>query len=137
MKEDGMYGTQGKLNENKLQENGLKETIKMIFVAMIVFFGTAFAIMSFNEDVGVGDLFEKIYLIITGTEHRGLGVLEMAYGIGMALGITMFYNRLTNKKNRQNEPTPIEIKMKQYEDDINDYIEYQSQNMNHISGQKQ
>ncbi|MBQ3665801.1 MAG: hypothetical protein II919_06825 [Lachnospiraceae bacterium] len=114
---------------DELNENGSSksEIIKTMFVAMIVFFGTSFAIMSFNEDVGVGDLFEKMYLMMNGRKHSGLGVLEMSYGIGMALGITLFYNRLTNKKNRQNEPTPIEIKMKQYEDDINDYIKYKSQ----------
>ena len=104
----------------------IKEKTKTTLVALIVFFGTAFAIMSFNEDVAVGALFDKLYVMVTGTGHKGVGVLEMSYGIGMALGITVFFNRLTTRQNRMMEPTPIEIKMKQYEDDINDYL--QSQN---------
>lgn len=110
----------------------MKENLKTIMVAMIVFFGTAFAIMSFNEDVAVRDLFQKIYVMITGNEHNGLGILEIAYGTGIALGITMFYNRLVDRKNGDNEPTPIEIKMKQYEDDVNDYLEYQQKSSHRI-----
>ena len=106
----------------------MKEKIKTLMVSLIVFFGTAFAIMSFNEDVAVGDLFQKVYVMTTGKEHDGLGILELSYGLGISLGITMFYNRLADKKNGDNEPTPIEIKMKQYEDDVNDYLEYQSKN---------
>lgn len=108
----------------------MKETIKTIAVSAIVFFGTAFAIMSFNEDVAVRDLFQKLYVIITGSEHEGLGILEISYGLGIALGITAFYNRLVNKKNGDNEPTPIEIKMKQYADDVNDYLEYRGEKKN-------
>ncbi|MBQ5445187.1 MAG: hypothetical protein IIT48_00720 [Lachnospiraceae bacterium] len=97
----------------------MKDRAKVVFVSLIIFFGTAFAIMSFNEDVAVQGLFEKIYMMITGTKHTGLGIIEISYGIGIALGITVFFNRLSDKKN--NEPTPIELKMKQYEDQVNDY----------------
>ena len=100
----------------------MKEKIKTVIVCAIVFFGTAFAIMSFNEDVAVRSLFQKLYLLTTGREHEGFGVLEFSYGLGIALGITAFYNRLWNKKSGENEPTPIEIKMKQYADDVEDYL---------------
>lgn len=102
----------------------MKETVKTVAVCAIVFFGTAFAIMSFNEDVAVSALFQKLYIILTGKEHEGLGILEISYGLGIAVGITAFYNRLAGKKKGDKEPTPIEIKMKQYADDVNDYLEY-------------
>ena len=48
----------------------MKDRAKVVFVSLIIFFGTAFAIMSFNEDVAVQGLFEKIYMMITGTKQR-------------------------------------------------------------------
>ena len=104
----------------KRQVKYMQEKLKVIFVSLIVFLGTAFAIMSFNEDVAVTEMFKKVYLIITGTTHEGFGVLEFFYGIGIALGITVFFNRFSKKENA--EPTPIELKMKQYADDIDDYM---------------
>ncbi len=100
------------------------KNLKMCIVCIIVFFGAAFAIMSFNEDVAVGELFARIYMIVLGKEHSGFGVLECSYGIGIVLGITVFYNCF-NKKNKNAEPTPIELKMQQYEDDINTYRQQQ------------
>lgn len=100
----------------------MKDNIKTIVVSIIVFLGSAFAIMSFNEDVAVRDLFQKIYMIIEGSEHDGFGILEFTYGLGIAIGITVFYNHFGSKKSK-GEPTPIEIKMKQYEDDVEDYMQ--------------
>lgn len=105
----------------------MRDNIKTIFVSIIVFLGSAFAIMSFNEDVAVKDLFQKIYLMIEGREHEGFGILEFTYGLGIAAGITVFYNHLGSKKG-QGEPTPIEMKMKQYEDDVEEYMQSKTDN---------
>ena len=40
---------------------------KTLFVCLICFFGAAFAIMTFNNDANVLDVFRKIYEITTGT----------------------------------------------------------------------
>jgi stage V sporulation protein AA len=100
----------------------VKDVWKTIFVCGIVLFGSAFAIMSFNVDVGVEDLFQKLYLIIAGKEHEGFGVLEGGYGIGVALGIVVFFNHFGGKKSK-GEPTPIELKMQQYTEEVDDYME--------------
>lgn len=70
--------------------SSFKENTKTVLICIIVLFGSAFAIMSFNEDVGVGDLFQKIYKLVEGREHTGFGILELTYGIGIAIGITVF-----------------------------------------------
>lgn len=100
------------------------KNLKMCIVCVIVFLGAAFAIMSFNEDVAVGELFQKIYIIIEGKNHQGFGVLECTYGIGIALGITVFFNCFS-KRQINADPTPIELKMQQYDDDINTYKQQQ------------
>lgn len=96
------------------------EIMKLILICFVVFFGAGFAIMTFNEDVSVKDLFEKINLFV-GETQIGLKTIQLTYGLGMAIGITAFYNHF-GKKKKENEPTPIELKMKQYEDDIQEYM---------------
>ena len=101
-------------------ENNVHENLKLIFICFIVFFGAGFAIMTFNEDVSVTELFEKINMLVGETEI-GLKTIQLTYGLGMAIGITTFYNHF-GKKRKKNEPTPIELKMKQYENDIKEYM---------------
>lgn len=101
----------------------MKEKIKIIFVILVVFFGSAFSIMSFDEDVAVGDLFEKIYDISQGDKDSK--IIEWGYTIGMACGIIIFFNNFG--RNNRDEPTPIELKMKEYEDEISEYMEEKKQ----------
>lgn len=98
----------------------MRDKIKVFFVSVIVLFGSAFAIMSFNEDVAVHDLFEKIYQIILGEQEKSNGMLEFGYAVGVSAGIILFFNHFGNKKIR-NDPTPLEIKMWQYQQDVSEY----------------
>ena len=55
------------------------------------FFGAAFTIMAFNNDVSVGDVFSKFYRQVMGKESSGVTELEICYSIGLAIGITLFF----------------------------------------------
>lgn len=90
---------------------------KTIFVCAVCFSGAAFAIMTFNNDVSVGDVFKEIYLVITGEESTGFTILELSYSIGLALGIIVFFNHFSVFK-LNTDPTPIEVEMRLYEDNI-------------------
>ena len=80
------------------------EYTKSVLVAFIVFFGAAFTIMTFNEDVNVSGVFEKIYLTFTGEVHTG--------------GIIVFYNHF-KRRDIKNDPTPIQVEMRTYEEQMN------------------
>lgn len=94
------------------------EYVKAVLVAVVVFFGAAFTIMTFNEDVNVSGVFEKIYQMVTGEVKPGGGVLEMAYAVGLPLGSIVFYNHF-KRRDIQNDPTPIQIEMRTYEEQMN------------------
>lgn len=104
----------------KVEKNTPKwlEFFKIAFICAILFFGSAFSIMAFNEDAGVTDMFKKVYLLITGTESDGFTVIEFTYSIGLAVGIIIFYNHFGKAKITK-DPTPIEVEMRTYEDEIN------------------
>lgn len=97
------------------------EVLKVAIIGVIVFFGAAFAIMSFHEDVGMSDLFEDIYKLIMGNEKESVPVIEVTYSIGLFLGILIFYNRF-GRKQSLNDPSPLEMEMKTYEDTVNDTL---------------
>lgn len=107
-------------NMNK-KPNKLLEIIKVALIGMIVFFGAAFAIMSFHEDVDITGLFEDVYMLIMGKEKHGVSTIEITYSIGLFLGILIFYNRVGLGR-ETNDPTPLEMEMKNYEETINDTL---------------
>lgn len=91
--------------------------LKTIFVCIVCFCGAAFAIMTFNNDVNVNDVFREVYLLITGRESDGFTILELSYSIGLAVGILLFFNHFAGWK-LNTDPTPLEVEMRLYEENI-------------------
>lgn len=104
-------------NKNK-QPSRLFEIVKVIFVSMVCFFGTGFTIMAFHNDIGIRGVFEQISSLITGTEGLGVMILEISYAFGLTAGILLFFNHI-GKRRITKDPTPIEVSMRNYEDDVN------------------
>lgn len=101
--------------------NKVWDIVKVIFVSLIAFFGAGFAIMTFNEDVSVQDVFGKLYEYAFGNTVQGAGMLEFTYSIGLALGIILFYNHIGGQRITK-DPTPIEVQMRMYENDVNNAL---------------
>ena len=91
--------------------------LKTVFVVAVTFCGAAFSIMAFNNDVDVTKLFGQIYELFTGQEASGFTILEIAYSVGITVGILIFFNHF-GKKRFTVDPTPMEIQMRLYENDI-------------------
>ena len=93
------------------------EWLKTLFVCAVCFFGAAFAIMTFNNDVDVTKVFGEIYYVVTGQQSDGFTILEVSYSIGLAVGIMGFFNHFSKWK-LNTDPTPLEVEMRLYEDNI-------------------
>ncbi len=91
--------------------------LKTIFVCVVCFCGAAFAIMTFNNDASVMSLFQELYSLVMGREPDGFTVLEASYSVGLAAGIVIFFNHFAKWKLSE-DPTPIEVQMRTYEEDI-------------------
>lgn len=100
---------------------GPVQIAKICFVSGICFFGSAFTIMAFHNDVGIVKTFQKVYEMITGQLSDGVTVLEIAYSIGLALGIILFFNHIGGRRITK-DPTPIEVEMRIYEKEVNDAL---------------
>ncbi|MCC8081675.1 MAG: stage V sporulation protein AA [Lachnospiraceae bacterium] len=100
--------------------------LKVAVVCVILFFGGAFTIMTFFQDVAVGDVFDRFYLRVTGVTPAGVTPLEVSFCVGIAVGIMLFYNHVGRKK-ITDDPTPIQTAMRKYEQDVDTaYIEASS-----------
>ncbi len=100
-----------------IAENKVLETVKTIVLCIVIFFGAAFTIMTFNNDVGVADVFSRLYEQVIGQKSNGVTEIEIFYAIGMPIGITIFYNHI-GKKKVTHDPTPIQVEMRKYEQDV-------------------
>ena len=93
------------------------EWMKTAMVSAVAFFGAAFAIMTFNNDANVTDVFAKFYEMIIGTgrtDRRSWSVLLRGTGPGDLL----FFNHFASWKITV-DPTPIEVEMRLYEENLN------------------
>ncbi len=91
--------------------------IKTVLVAIITFLGAAFSIMAFHNDISITKLFGNIYEMLTGVKSSGFTILEVFYSIGLTIGILIFFNHFGKKKFTK-DPTPMEVQMRLYENDI-------------------
>jgi len=110
---------------------GRWDWVKTALVCLIVFFGGAFAIMTFNNDGSVSDIFKDVDRLIAGNEQReenseesnnadksmGVLILEISYSVGLILGVTIFFNHFGKRKVTL-DPTPIEVQMRLYEEQV-------------------
>ena len=77
--------------EDPRQKNTWISWCKTILVGILTFIGTAFSIMTFHTDIGIG------------------------------LGVVLYFNHFGRRKFTQ-DPTPLEVEMRVYEDDIDTTI---------------
>lgn len=91
--------------------------LKAALVCLISFFGTAFTIMAYHNDIGINELFAEVYRLAMNREPEGLNILEISYSVGLAVGIIVFYNHIGGRRLTK-DPTPIEVAVHNYEYDV-------------------
>jgi len=99
------------------QQNKWLDIGKTVIISIIVFFGSAFSINAFNNDVSIIKIFNQFYYQVMGMMPEGISELEVCYCIGLAVGIIVFFNHVGAKKITK-DPTPLQIEMRKYENDL-------------------
>lgn len=97
--------------------------LKVLVVSLILFFGSAIAIVNFFEDVEMQESLEKIHYIITGEREKNPMIVTIPFSIGIGLGIYAFFNRVFSlSKRRRQEPGPLELELYLYDKNLEDNI---------------
>ena len=90
-------------------------------VWLLLFFGAALTIMNFHEDVSMLEVHQRIYTIMTGEIDAKPLIFQIPYSFGLGLGMILFFNHLF-KKRLNEEPSPLEVEMFNYQMDLDNYI---------------
>jgi len=96
-------------------------------VWIVLFIGAGLTIMNFHADVSMGAVHKRIYQMITGRSVERPLLLQIPYSIGIGAGMILFFNHLFKKKFNE-EPSPLEVEMFMYQENVNHYViteEYQ------------
>lgn len=120
---------------SKIGGTGWKNAAKIVVVCVLVFFGSAFTIMAFNNDISITGVFEHFYSQILGKEKPVFSELELFYSIGLAVGIVGFFNHIGNKK-LSDDVTPIEVEMNKHRKDTYETIIDSTMEKEYITGGK-
>lgn len=109
------------LEYREKKPSDVSRRIKLGLVCVLLFFGAAFTIVAFHNDIGIADVFERFYQQVVGGQKPEVSLIEISYSIGLAVGITVFYNHF-GKKKITHDPTPIQVEMRKYEQDTDTAI---------------
>jgi stage V sporulation protein AA len=93
----------------------------VVLVSLILFFGSGMAVMNFHTDVSMPKVHQQIYWIVTGVELEHPLIMQIPYSLGIGFGMLLFFNHLFRKE-INNEPTPLEVEMFLYQQNVNQYI---------------
>jgi len=91
--------------------------LKIAFISTILFVGSSTVVMAFLTDSEMSKVFQRYHEIFLGASTENPYWVSVPFSIGLALGIIVFFNHFAGRK-LTNDPTPIEVQMKMYEDDI-------------------
>ena len=97
-------------------KNKILEALKVAAVCILIFFGSAFTIMAFNNDISISGVFEHFYKQIMGVDKPQVSVLQVFYCIGLAVGIILFFNHI-GKRKLSDDVTPIQVEMDKHNKD--------------------
>ncbi|WLD91894.1 stage V sporulation protein AA [Alkalihalobacillus sp. AL-G] len=95
--------------------------IYFVIVWVLLFIGSGLAIMNFHEDVSMQMVHQKIYYIITGKQNDYPLLLQIPYSLGLGLGMVLFFNHIFKKRFNE-EPSPLEVEMFNYQQDLDQYV---------------
>ena len=73
-----------------------------------------------DTDVDIPKLFERISSQFT-SDPRGLAILEVTYSVGIGIGVVFFFNHFGKWKITE-DPTPMEVEMRAYEEQVDQTI---------------
>ncbi|WP_166239245.1 stage V sporulation protein AA [Paenibacillus turpanensis] len=93
----------------------------IIVVWILLFLGSGLAIMNFHEDVAMEEVHRRLTELLTGERIEHPYWMQIPYSIGIGLGMVLFFNHVFKKKFNE-EPTPLEVELFLYQENINQYV---------------
>ncbi|WP_138416853.1 stage V sporulation protein AA [Aquibacillus sediminis] len=112
------------------KENKKKPSIIMVSVIwLLLFIGSSMAIMNFHYDVSMQEVQQQLHYLLTGNNSEHPLSFQIPYSIGLGVGMILFFNHLFKKRFNE-EPSPLEIELYKYQQDLDNYVSYYENSLN-------
>ncbi|MGM8211666.1 stage V sporulation protein AA [Virgibacillus sp. W0430] len=111
---------------NKQQRSSL---IIASFVWILLFIGTAMTIMNFHYDVSMQEVHQRLHYLLTSEETPFPLWIQIPYSIGLGVGMLLFFNHWFKKRFNE-EPSPLEVELFNYQQNIDQYIGHYENDLN-------
>jgi stage V sporulation protein AA len=96
-------------------------TAYFLLIWLLLFVGSAMAIMNFHEDVSMPEVHQHLYEMITGKRVDKPLLLQIPYSLGLGIGMILFFNHVFRKRINE-EPSPLEVEMFNYQQSLDQYV---------------
>lgn len=96
-------------------------TAYFLLIWLLLFVGSAMAIMNFHEDVSMQEVHQHLYEMITGKKIEKPLLLQIPYSLGLGIGMILFFNHVFRKRINE-EPSPLEVEMFNYQQSLDQYV---------------
>ncbi|HLQ97516.1 MAG TPA: stage V sporulation protein AA [Candidatus Dormibacteraeota bacterium] len=114
----------------RVEQSQKKTSIFMVAcVWLILFIGTAMTIMNFHYDVSMQEVQQKLHYLLTGNENEFPLWIQIPYSFGLGVGMILFLNHWFKKKINE-EPSPLEVELFNYQQDLDKYISHYENQLN-------
>jgi len=110
-----------------IREKKITSIPLFLIVWLLLFTGSGLAILNFHEEVSMQIVHQKLYWIITGQENVKPLLLQIPYSFGIGMGMILFFNHIFKKRFNE-EPSPLEIEMFNYQQDLDHYVAIKENN---------
>ncbi|GAA0327607.1 stage V sporulation protein AA [Oceanobacillus sp. FSL W7-1293] len=101
----------------------------LTFVWLLLFVGSAMTIMNFHYDVSMQPVQQKLHFLLTGTENEYPLWIQIPYSLGLGVGTILFFNHWFKKRFNE-EPSPLEVEIFNYQQDLQQYINTMENELN-------
>ena len=101
----------------KPEKDGVLHWVKVAAICLITLIGSGYGIIAYNNDVSTTDIFDRVYELLGASAYEPDNVMEIAYAVGLFVGIVIFYDHFAGQK-LSKAPTPLEVEMDKYDKDV-------------------
>lgn len=99
------------------------------FVWLLLFVGTAMTIMNFHYDVSMQEVQQKLHYLLTGVHSEFPLWIQIPYSLGLGIGMLLYFNHWFKKRFNE-EPSPLEVEIFNYQQDLDQYVSYYENKLN-------
>jgi len=118
------------IQKPKGNQSKIVNVFKIALVCLLLFIGGGVAIMNFHADVNMEEAQRNFYEIITGERIENPLWISIPYSLGIGIGMVTFFNHISPKKRKTDQPSPLDLELFSYQNSLDDFTRHKAKEKN-------